>query len=399
MSVFSNVQLAPPDPILGIGEAFKADPRANKVNLSVGVYADDNGKLPLLECVKQAEELIESKPAPRPYLPMDGMTSFDAVCRDLVFGAGSEAVAQGRVVTAQSLAGSGALKLGGDFIRNTISNGKMLVSDPTWGNHLGIFGSSGFEIGKFRYYDEANHAVDFDGMLADMKAADPGTVVVLHNCCHNPTGYDLSQEQWSEVIAILGANQLIGFFDMAYQGFARSTEQDNFPIRAAAEAGLNFLVANSFSKTFSLYGERIGALSVVCATPEEAATVLSQIKIAVRQNYSNPPTHGAAIVVTVLNDPKLTATWQTELGVMRERIRTMRQAFVAELITAEAPGNWDFILQQNGMFSFSGLSKEQVEQLKTEYAIYAIGNGRISIPGLNAENVAYVAKAVAAVLK
>ncbi len=396
MSLFAAVEAAPADPILGLTEKFNADTDPGKVNLGVGVYQDASGKLPLLEAVRAAEARLSADPKPRGYLPIDGLKLYNDDVKELVFGAGAEAL--GRTITAQALGGTGALKIGADFLRQVTGAERVLISSPSWENHRALFTRAGFEVGEYRYYDPAARGIDFAGLIADLRAAAPGTVVLLHACCHNPTGYDLDPGQWAQVIEVVRAGGLTPFLDMAYQGFSKSLEEDGAVVRAFAEAGLPFLCSTSFSKSFSLYGERVGALSVVCADAAEATRVLSQLKIVVRTNYSNPPTHGAALVETVLRDPELRAQWVAELGGMRDRIKQMRQALVAGL-RAEGIDDMGFIAEQVGMFSYSGLTRDQMVALREQHHVYGTDAGRICVAALNDRNVAYVSKAIAAVLK
>jgi len=398
-SLFSAVEMAPRDPILGLNEQFNADPNPNKVNLGVGVYFDDNGKLPLLQCVQKAEQALMAKPAARGYLPIDGIAAYDAAVKNLVFGADSEPVKSGRVATVQALGGTGGLKIGADFLKKINPLAKVLISDPSWENHRALFTNAGFEVGTYRYYDAARRGIDFDGMLADLGAAAPGTIVVLHACCHNPTGYDLSPAQWDQVIATIKARGLVPFLDMAYQGFGHGIQEDGAVIGKFVAAGLTFFVSTSFSKSFSLYGERVGALSVLCDSKEEADRVLSQLKIVIRTNYSNPPTHGGAVVAAVLNDPELRALWEQELAGMRERIKLMRQKLVEGLKAAGVQQDMRFMTQQIGMFSYSGLSKEQMQRLRSEFGVYGTDTGRICVAALNSRNIDYVCQAIAKVLQ
>ena len=396
MSLFSAVPLAPRDPILGLTEAFRADTNPNKVNLGVGVYQDATGTLPLLECVRRAEQRLAADPKPRGYLPIDGLPGYTKAVRELVFGADSPAVAAGRVVTVQALGGTGALKIGADFLRRFAPDAKELISDPSWENHEALFTRAGFEVGTYRYYDAEAKAVDVEGMLADLAAAPAGTIVVLHACCHNPTGYDLTDKQWGRVIETVTTAGLIPFLDMAYQGFSESLEADGAVVRRFAETGLPVLVSTSFSKSLSLYGERVGALSVVCADAEEASRMLSQDKIVIRTNFSNPPTHGAQLATMVLTDPELRALWVTELGEMRDRIKSMRRQLVDGL---EAAGIHDmgFIATQVGMFSYSGLTTEQMIALREQHGVYGTDRGRICVAALNEGNLGHVCRAIAAV--
>ncbi|MFT3876454.1 MAG: amino acid aminotransferase [Propioniciclava sp.] len=399
MSLFSRVQQAPPDAILGLTEQFKADTNPRKVNLGVGVYQDATGKLPLLRCVEAAERKLAEAPSAKGYQAIDGMPSYNDDVKELVFGAGSPVLADGRVITVQALGGTGALKVGADFLRQVKPDATVLISNPSWENHQALFTRAGFTVEKYRYYDAAAKAVDVDGMIADLEAAPAGTIVVLHACCHNPTGYDLAPADWDRVIAAVKAGGLTPFLDMAYQGFAQSIEEDGAVVRRFAGEVESFLVSTSFSKSFSLYGERVGALSLVCADAEEATRVLSQVKIVIRTNYSNPPTHGAALVETVLGDPELRAQWVAELGEMRDRIKAMRSALVEGLQAAGVTADVSYITDQVGMFSFSGLTKDQMVRLRGEFGVYGTDTGRICVAALNDNNVGYVSESIAAVLK
>ena len=398
MSLFSAVEMAPRDPILGLNEQFNADPNPNKVNLGVGVYFDENGKLPLLHCVQAAEKTMMDKPSARGYLPIDGIAAYDSAVKSLVFGPDSEPVLSGRVATVQAVGGTGGLKIGADFLRHVSPAAKVLISDPSWENHRALFSHAGFEVGTYAYYDSQAHAVNFAGMLASLQAAAAGTVVVLHACCHNPTGYDLTSAQWDQVVAVIQARGLTAFLDMAYQGFGHGIAEDGAVIAKFVAADQNFFVSTSFSKSFSLYGERVGALSVVCADKEECARVLSQLKIVIRTNYSNPPIHGGAVVAAVLNDPTLRAQWEAELGGMRERIKTMRHQLVEGLKAAGVQRDMGFITSQIGMFSYSGLSKDQMVRLRNEFGIYGTDTGRMCVAALNSKNLAYVCQSIAKVV-
>ncbi|ARU05394.1 aromatic amino acid aminotransferase [Comamonas serinivorans] len=398
MSLFSAVELAPRDPILGLNEQFAADTNPNKVNLGVGVYFDEAGKLPLLQCVQAAEKTLMGTPTPRGYLPIDGIAAYDAGVKNLVFGADSEVLKAGRVATVQALGGTGALKIGADFLKQLNPAAKVLISDPSWENHRALFTKAGFEVDTYAYYDAAKRGVNFDGMLASLNAAAAGTIVVLHACCHNPTGYDLTPEQWEQVIAVVKAKNLTAFLDMAYQGFAQGLAQDGAVVGKFVAAGLNILVSTSFSKSFSLYGERVGALSVVCTDKDEAARVLSQIKITIRTNYSNPPIHGGAVVAAVLGDATLRAQWEQELAGMRDRIKAMRQQLVAGLKAAGVQQDMSFITTQVGMFSYSGLSKDQMVRLRNEFGVYGTDTGRMCVAALNEKNIGYVCASIAKVL-
>jgi aromatic-amino-acid transaminase len=398
MSLFTAVEMAPRDPILGLTEQFNADPNPKKVNLGVGVYYGDDGKLPLLECVQQAEEKMMAAHAARGYLPIDGIAAYDAAVKSLVFGADSEPVKSGRVATIQALGGTGGLKVGADFIKRLNPAAKVLISDPTWENHRGIFTNAGFEVATYPYYDAAKRGIDFEGMLATLNAAQSGTVVLLHACCHNPTGYDLTPQQWDQVVAAVKARKLIAFLDMAYQGFGQGIVEDGIAVQKFVASGEDFFVSTSFSKSLSLYGERVGALSVLCANKDEAARVLSQLKIVIRTNYSNPPTHGGQVAATVLNTPELRALWERELAAMRTRIKQMRHAIVEQLQAKGVKRDFSFITQQVGMFSYSGLTKDQMVRLRNEFGVYGIDSGRICIAALNSKNIDYVAESLAKVI-
>lgn len=397
-SLFAAVEMAPRDPILGLNEQFNADPNPAKVNLGVGVYYDDDGKLPLLQCVAAAEKQMLEAPKARGYLPIDGIAAYDKAVQGLVFGADSQAVKAGRIATVQGLGGTGGLKIGADFLKKLNPKARVLISDPSWENHRALFENAGFEVGTYPYYDAARRGVNFDGMLAALKAAPAGTIVVLHACCHNPTGYDLTSAQWTEVIAAMTSAGLVPFLDMAYQGFGDGIAEDGAVIGQFMAAGLDFFVSTSFSKSFSLYGERVGALSVVCESKEEADRVLSQLKRVIRTNYSNPPTHGAQVVATVLTTPALRQLWEEELAGMRKRIKAMRTALVERLKAAGVTQDMGFITQQRGMFSYSGLSQAQMQRLRSEFGVYGVDSGRICVAALNSKNIDYVAAAIAKVL-
>ena len=398
MSLFTAVEMAPRDPILGLNEQFAADTNPNKVNLGVGVYFDDNGKLPLLECVQAAEKTMMEKPAARGYLPIDGIAAYDAAVKSLVFGADSEPVKSGRIATVQGIGGTGGLKIGADFLKKLNPAAKVLISDPSWENHRALFSSAGFIVESYRYYDAATRGVDFDGMLADLNAAAPGTIILLHACCHNPTGYDITGAQWDQVIAVVRAKNLVPFLDMAYQGFGNGITEDGAVIGKFVAAGLDFFVSTSFSKSFSLYGERVGALSVLCSSKEEADRVLSQLKIVIRTNYSNPPIHGGAVVAAVLGSPELRAMWEKELAAMRVRIKAMRQKLVDGLKAAGVQQDMSFITTQIGMFSYSGLTKDQMVRLRSEFGVYGTDTGRMCVAALNSKNIDYVCQAIAKVV-
>ncbi|WP_186134791.1 amino acid aminotransferase [Burkholderia gladioli] len=399
MSLFSAVELAPRDPILGLNEAFNADTRPTKVNLGVGVYTNEEGKIPLLRAVADAEKARVAAGLPRGYLPIDGIAAYDAAVQKLLLGKDSALIAAGRVVTAQAIGGTGALKIGADFLRTLNPSAKVAISDPSWENHRALFETAGFKVEAYPYYDAATHGVNFDAMLAALNSYEAGTIVVLHACCHNPTGVDLSDAQWAQVVEIVKARQLVPFLDIAYQGFGEDLEADAAAVRLFAAADLNVFVSSSFSKSFSLYGERIGALSIITSSKDEATRVLSQLKRVIRTNYSNPPTHGGALVSAVLASPELYASWVQELGEMRDRIRAMRNGLVERLKASGVDRDFGFINAQRGMFSYSGLTAAQVDRLREEFGIYAVSTGRICVAALNTRNIDAVAAAVAAVLK
>ena len=397
-SLFANVEMAPRDPILGLTEAYNAEKNPAKVNLGVGVYFGDDGKLPLLAAVKAAEKArLETQP-PRGYQPIEGTPAYNGAVQALLFGKESEIVGSGRASTFQCLGGTGALRVGADYLKALLPNSTVYISDPSWENHRQLFEAVGFKVDTYGYYDPATRGVNFAAMKASLATLPPKSIVLLHACCHNPTGADLTNDQWKEVIAAIKERDLVAYIDMAYQGFAEGIEQDGETVRQFAASGLQFFVASSFSKSFSLYGERVGALTVVTASKDEAARVTSQIKRLIRTNYSNPPTHGGAIVAAVLSSPELRQMWETELGGMRDRIRTMRASFVAKLKEAGTAQDFGFINVQRGMFSYTGLTAAQVEKMRADYGIYAVGTGRICVAALNTKNIDYVVKAVAAVL-
>lgn len=399
MSLFSAVELAPRDPILGLNEAFNADTRTTKVNLGVGVYTNEEGKIPLLRAVREAEKARIDAALPRGYLPIEGIAVYDAAVQKLLLGNDSPLIAAGRVVTAQALGGTGALKIGADFLKRVNPASKVAISDPSWENHRALFESAGFEVVSYPYYDAATHGVNFEGMLSALNSYAPGTVVVLHACCHNPTGVDLAVNQWKQVVEVVKARELVPFLDIAYQGFGDGIDADAAAVRLFAQSELNVFVSSSFSKSFSLYGERVGALSIITGSKEEASRVLSQLKRVIRTNYSNPPTHGGAVVAAVLGSPELRATWEAELGEMRDRIRAMRNGLVEGLKAAGIDRDFSFVNAQRGMFSYSGLTAAQVDRLREEFGIYAVSTGRICVAALNTRNLDVVASAVAAVLK
>ena len=398
-SIFAAVEMAPRDPIFGLTEAYNAETRANKVNLGVGVYYDDNGKVPLLASVKAAEKARVDLLLPRAYQPIEGLAAYNQAVQQLLFGADSALIADGRVVTIEALGGTGALKVGADFLKRLLPSATVFISDPSWENHLALFESAGFPVQSYPYYDAETRGVNFAAMKATLEGMAAGAIVVLHACCHNPTGADLSEGEWREVVDVVRRQKLVAFLDMAYQGFAESIEADAVAARLFADSGLTFFVSSSFSKSFSLYGERVGALSLVTADKAESARVLSQVKRVVRTNYSNPPTHGGAVVAAVLKSPELRQMWEDELAGMRSRIRNMRQGLVDKLRGNGVLQDFSFIKKQRGMFSYTGLSPAQVERLKADYGIYALSTGRVCVAAINSHNIDYVAEAIATVLK
>jgi aromatic-amino-acid transaminase len=394
-SLLATVELAPRDPIMGVTEAFNADPNPRKVNLGVGVYCDDTGKVPLLECVKHAEREMTDKASPRSYLPIDGIPTYDREVCALLFGADADVISAGRAVTVQALGGTGALKVGADFLRRFAPGAQVWISDPSWENHRALFEGAGFTVNTYPYYDAPTRGLDFAGMRAALETLPAGSIVLLHACCHNPTGVDPTAAQWGEIISIVRARGLVPFVDLAYQGFGDGLDADGAIVRKFAATPGPLLVSSSFSKSFSLYGERIGALSVVADDKDEAGRVLSQLKRLIRANYSNPPTHGGQIVTTVLCSPELRALWEAELASMRDRIKLMRATLVESLHERVPGADFRFMLTQRGMFSYSGLTKAQVRVLAEEFSVYAIDTGRICVAALNSLNVGDVAAAIA----
>ncbi|WP_028357870.1 aromatic amino acid transaminase [Brackiella oedipodis] len=397
--LFSHVEMAPRDPILGLNEQFAADTRNNKVNLGVGVYSDDNGQIPVLKAVQEAEKQLAAERKPYAYLPIDGLKTYNEAAQKLLLGEKSPARQAKRAITVEALGGTGALKVGADFLRIAKPNSTVYISDPSWANHRGIFERSGFKVETYPYYDPETHGIKFDALKAFLNNLQADSIVVLHACCHNPTGVDLSKEQWQEIAQIVKDKQLVPFLDIAYQGFGEGLDQDNTAVKIFDEAGLDALISSSFSKSFSFYGQRVGALTVLTDSRETAQKVLSQIKIVIRSNYSNPPIFGAAIVAKVLNTPELYQMWEEELAQMRDRIKKMRNELVEGIKKVGAQQNFDYVKEQRGMFSFSGLTPEQVNKLINDYGIYAVKSGRICVAALNSSNIDYVAQSIAAVLK
>jgi len=397
--MFERIDYYAGDPILGLVEKFLADENPNKVNLGIGIYYDENGVMPVLECVKTAEKRIADSIAARPYLPMAGLPGHRKGCQELLFGKESQVLKDGLVATIATIGGSGALKVGAEFINQWFPQSKCYVSDPTWGNHIAIFEGSDVEVGKYPYYDTATGGIRFDEMIAFFETLNKDDVILLHPCCHNPTGLDLTRGQWDTVLDIIQDRELIPFMDIAYQGFGEDMDSDAYAIRKAVDMGLPLFVSNSFSKNLSLYGERVGGLSVVCPTADEAERVFGQLNSMVRRIYSSPPSHGGHVVDIVMNDAALHEQWIGEVYAMRDRIKAMRLKLKSVLEAKIPTRNFDYITRQNGMFSFTGLTPEQVERLKNEYSIYMISNSRMCVAGLNTSNIDYVANAMADVLK
>lgn len=397
--MFERIDYYAGDPILGLMDKFAADTNPDKVNLGVGVYYDEDGKLPVLECVKTAEQRIADPISPRPYLPMAGLPGHRKGCQELLFGKDAKILQDGLVATIATIGGSGALKVGAEFIHEWFPQSKCYVSDPTWGNHIAIFEGSDVEVGKYPYYDKATSSVKFDEMIAFFETLNKNDVVLLHPCCHNPTGMDLTREQWDTALTVIKARELIPFMDIAYQGFGKDMDSDAYAIRKAVEMGLPVFVSNSFSKNLSLYGERVGGLSVVCPSTDEAERVFGQLNATVRRIYSSPPSHGGRVVDIVMNDEALHEQWVGEVYAMRDRIKAMRLK-LKSVLEEKVPGrDFNYLTEQNGMFSFTGLTPEQVEKLQSKYGIYMVSNSRMCVAGLNSSNIDYVANAMVDVLK
>jgi len=397
-SILSGLEMAPRDPILGVTETFNADTSPNKVNLGVGVYYDDHGKVPVLECVRRAEQKLAASPAPKNYLPIDGMQPYHRAVQELLFGADNPVLRERRVVTVQTIGGTGGLKVGADFLRRLNRDAGIWISDPSWENHQQLFDYAGFKVQSYPYYDPATHGVRFDAMMETLKKLPSGDIAVLHGCCHNPTGVDLSLEQWQAVIEVVNQRGLVPFVDIAYQGFADGLDADAAAARLFAQACPVVFVGSSFSKSLSLYGERVGALSVVTQSADEAARALSQLKRVIRTNYSNPPTHGGQAAVAVLTTPELRNLWEQELGEMRDRIKAVRRQLVDKIRAIRSDFDFSFIVRQRGLFSYSGLNRDQVRRLREEHSLYAIDSGRICVPAINSGNIDHVAKGIAGVL-
>ena len=396
--MFEHIPPFAGDPILSLNEDFQKDPRPHKINLSIGIYFDDAGRIPVMDSIRQAEQILVAKGGPKPYLPIEGAANFRTAVQLLLFGAGHEAMSSGRIATIQSVGSSGGLKVGADFIATWFKGSQVWVSDPTWDNHRSMFEGAGLTVNTYPYYDPATGGLKFTEMLATLRGLPAKSIVLLHACCHNPTGVDLTRAQWDALIPVLRERQLIPYLDLAYQGFGDGIEADAYAVRALASAGVSFFIANSFSKSMSVYGERCGALSVVCPDANQAALVLGQMKFTVRRNYSSPPIHGGQLVATVLTDPALRQNWEAELGAMRERILSMRKKLHA-VLAAKVPGrNFDYFLTQRGMFSYTGMTTVQVDALRETHGVYMVRSGRICVAGLNSSNVEATAVAIAAVL-
>ncbi|GAB1073691.1 amino acid aminotransferase [Shewanella algae] len=396
--IFSQITAAPADPILGLTEAFKADPRTDKVNLGVGIYKDEAGQTPVLKSVKLAEAKLLEEEKTKSYLGIEGVALYNQAVQQLLFGKDNAIIADGRAVTAQAPGGTGSLRVAAEFVLSNTDSKTIWISNPTWANHKNIFETAGLEIKEYSYYRAETHDLDFDAMMTDLQQASEGDLVLLHGCCHNPTGIDLNINQWQQVAKLCAEKGLVPLFDFAYQGFGTGIEEDAQGLRAVAALVPELLVANSFSKNFGLYNERIGAVTLVAKDSESAARAFSQVKRTIRANYSNPPAHGAMIVSTILNDVELNALWQQELTEMRQRIASMRTLFVESLKAEGVDRDFSFISRQNGMFSFSGLNKEQVARLKDEFGVYIVGSGRISVAGMTKTNMPVICKAIAKVL-
>ncbi|SUI38347.1 amino acid aminotransferase [Serratia marcescens] len=396
--MFEKITAAPADPILGLTDIFRADARPNKINLGIGVYKDETGKTPVLTSVKKAEQYLLENETTKNYLGIEGIPAFASCTQELLFGKESPIVTNRRARTAQTPGGTGGLRVAADFIANQTSAKRIWISNPSWPNHKNVFSAVGLEVLEYAYYDAANHALDFDGLLNSLKQAQAGDVVLFHGCCHNPTGIDPTAEQWAQLAELSVANGWLPLFDFAYQGFANGLEEDAQGLRIFAAKHQELIVASSYSKNFGLYNERVGACTIVAADTETADRAFSQVKAAIRANYSNPPSHGAAVVATILGNDALRAMWEQELTDMRQRIHRMRQLFVNTLQEKGAQQDFSFIIQQNGMFSFSGLTKEQVLRLREEFGVYAVNSGRVNVAGMTPDNMAPLCEAIVAVL-
>lgn len=396
--MFESISAAPADPILGLADLFRADDRPHKINLGIGVYKDETGKTPVLTSVKKAEQYLLENETTKNYLSIDGLPDFARCTQALLFGNDSPLIAAGRACTAQTPGGTGALRVAADFLATQTSVKRVWVSNPSWPNHKNVFNAAGLEVCEYQYYDAANHTLDFDGMLAALQQAQAGDVVLFHGCCHNPTGIDPTREQWQQLAALSQEKGWLPLFDFAYQGFARGLDEDAEGLRIFAAAHQELLVASSYSKNFGLYNERVGALTLVAASSDVAKTAFSQVKYSIRANYSNPPSHGAAVVATILSNEALRTIWVQELTDMRQRIQRMRQLFVNTLAEKGARQDFSFIIKQNGMFSFSGLTKDQVVRLRDEFGVYAVNSGRVNVAGMTPDNMSALCEAIVAVL-
>lgn len=396
--MFESISAAPADPILGLADLFRADDRPNKINLGIGVYKDETGKTPVLTSVKKAEQYLLEHETSKNYLSIDGLPDFAHCTQELLFGQGNALIAAARARTAQTPGGTGALRVAADFLSTQTSVKRVWVSNPSWPNHKNVFNAAGLEVCEYQYYDAANHTLDFDGMLASLKEVKAGDVVLFHGCCHNPTGIDPTAEQWQQLAQLSLANGWLPLFDFAYQGFARGLEEDAEGLRIFAASHQELIVASSYSKNFGLYNERVGAITLVAGDAATADTAFSQVKYTIRANYSNPPSHGAAVVATILGNDALRTIWQQELSDMRQRIQRMRQLFVNTLADKGAQQDFSFIIKQNGMFSFSGLTKDQVIRLREEFGVYAVNSGRVNVAGMTPDNISALCEAIVAVL-
>lgn len=396
--MFEHVDVYPGDPILTLNEDFKNDSRAEKINLSIGVYLDEQRSLPVMRAVREAESALLNTIGPRPYLPMEGSPAYRKAVQQLLFGAESEALAAKRIATVQTLGGSGALKVGADFLHAYFKDAQVWISDPTWDNHRAILMGAGFAVHSYPYYSPDTKQVDFPRMHAALSEIPQGSIVLLHACCHNPTGADLNEQQWRELAELVKSRALLPFFDIAYQGFGEGLDEDAFALRYFADQNIAFLVASSFSKNFSLYGERCGSLSIVCPDARQADTVLGQLKSTVRRNYSSPPAHGARIVAVVLESTELCAAWRDELSAMRVRVKAMREGLHAALSSRKRGHDFDYVLKQKGMFSYTGLSPTQVRALREDFGVYLVGSGRLCMAALTEDTVEPAADAIAKVI-
>lgn len=396
--MFERIAAAPADPILGLADLFRADDRPNKINLGIGVYKDETGKTPVLTSVKKAEQYLLENETTKNYLSIDGIADFGRCTQELLFGADSALISGHRARTAQTPGGTGALRIAADFIATQTSAKRIWVSNPSWPNHKNVFAAAGLEVCEYDYYDAARHTLDFDGLVSSLSAAQAGDIVLFHGCCHNPTGIDPTAAQWAQLAELSLTKGWLPLFDFAYQGFARGLEEDAEGLRAFAASHQELIVCSSYSKNFGLYNERVGAFTLVAADATVVDTAFSQVKATIRANYSNPPAHGAAVVATILDNSALRALWEQELTSMRERIQRMRQLFVNTLQEKGAKGDFSFIINQNGMFSFSGLTKDQVVRLRKEFGVYAVNSGRVNVAGMTPDNMSQLCEAIVAVL-